>query len=280
VSDICVCMLVVGGSNYFRASRQSIRSVLARSNFDVCIGTDDPDRIRPVSDRVKRLRLPAPKDPHRAQPFLMKFQSLLACLEHVQSEWIILMDTDAIFVDTLTTDTVRDALAGRGLGMAEQTTILGSHMTRKEFLDHYIHYSLAWLEPDAPPPTLNAYRFFNSGVVLGRRSELHRFATWALEKATLATRPHQLGEHMIADQDYFQFWTNTLHPGCCQTLPWSWNHSSLWDSGFPRSGAHIMHFSNFCHGPRLAQVLQMTYYRHFYAVSASAAKSSTGTART
>lgn len=278
VSDVCVCMLVVGDSNYYRAARQSIRSVLERSDFDVCVGTDDPDRIRPVSDRVRRLHLPAPKDPHRAQPFLMKFQSLLACLEQVQAEWIVLLDTDAIFADTITTGTVRQALDGYSLGMAEQTTIRGSHMTRKEFLDHYINYSLAWLQPDAPTPTLDAYRFFNAGVVLGQRTELHRLATWAVEKANRATRPHQLGEHMIADQDYFQLWANTLHPGCCKTLPWSWNHCALWDSGFPRPGAHIMHFSNFCRGPRLAQTLQMAYYRHFYSKSAPAAGPSNGTA--
>jgi len=273
-------MLVVGGSNYYRASRQSIRSVLERSDFDVCIGTDDPDRIRPVSDRVRRLHLPAPKDPHRAQPFLMKFQSLLACLEHVRAEWIILLDTDAIFAGAITADTVRRALAGHGLGMAEQTTIRGSRMTRKEFLDHYIHYSLAWLAPDAVPPALDAYRFFNAGVVLGQRTELHRLATWAFEKASQAMRPHQQGEHMISDQDYFQYWANTLHPGCCQTLPWAWNHSNLWDSGFPRTGAHIMHFSNFCHGPRFAQIFQMTYYRHFYGKSAPAAEPSIRTAGT
>jgi len=129
VSDVCVCMLVVGGSNYFRASRQSIRSILERSDFDVCIGTDDPDRIRPVSDRVRLLRLPAPEAPHRAQPF-------------------------------------------------------------------------------------------------------------------------------------------------------PWNHSNLWDSDFPRPGAHIMHFSNFCHGPQFAQISQMTYYRHFYNKATPATEPSTRTAET
>jgi len=201
----------------------------------------------------------------------MKFKALLTCLDHVKTEWIILLDADALFVSPITADTVRQALDGRGLGMAEQTTIRGSRMTRQDFLQHYIRYSLAWLAPNATPPTLDEYRFFNSGVVLAHRAEIQRFADWAFDKATRATVPHQLGEHMISDQDYFQLWANTLHPGCCRTLSWAWNHSDLWDSDFPRPGARIMHFSNFCQGPRFAQVLRMAYYRRFYGASASVA---------
>jgi hypothetical protein len=123
-------------------------------------------------------------------------------------------------------------------------------MTRADFLEHYERHPLVWLGDGTPPPTREAFRYFNSGVLLARRDGLEPFVAWALERMRAAGDAHQVGAHMIADQDYLQLWTNTLAPGSCTTLSWQWNHCEHWDEGFPRRGARIVHASNFCRGPR------------------------------
>jgi glycine betaine/choline ABC-type transport system substrate-binding protein len=75
---------------------------------------------------------------------------------------------------------VQQALAKTGFGMVEQTTILGSTMNRSDFRDHYALHSLAWLAPEAKPPSLSDFRYYNSGVVLGHRQEFIEFSNWAL----------------------------------------------------------------------------------------------------
>jgi hypothetical protein len=62
---------------------------------------------------------------------------------------------------------------------------------------------------------------------------------------------------MVADQDYFQHWANTLHPGACAELPWEWNHCEWWDEDFPAPDARILHFSNFCLGPTTDSIDRM-----------------------
>jgi hypothetical protein len=61
---------------------------------------------------------------------------------------------------------------------------------------------------------------------------------------------------MVADQDYFQFWVNTLYPDA-RRHPWYWNHCEHWHPAFPRLGTLIAHFSNFCHGPVAATPTRM-----------------------
>ena len=68
---------------------------------------------------------------------------------------------------------------------------------------------------------------------------------------------------MISDQDYFQVWTNNLYPGSCRELSWEWNHCEYWDTGFPRTGARIAHFSNFCNGPARDTAARMRALRGF-----------------
>ena len=117
----------------------------------------------------------------------------------------------------------------------------------------------ALLDDDAPEPssspasatTGQAAREVAADAQLVRtlRALWERLLPWAFQ--TIARQPgdHQIGEHMIADQDYFQYWANRLHPGTCAELPWYWNHCEYWDESFPRLGVLFAHFSNFCNGP-------------------------------
>jgi hypothetical protein len=52
--DVCVCTVVYGHRNYFRAGRQAVRSVLARSDFDVFVAYGPgPEYQLPDSPRVR-----------------------------------------------------------------------------------------------------------------------------------------------------------------------------------------------------------------------------------
>lgn len=248
-------MLIHGHPTYYLAGRQAVLSVLRRSGFNVFVVTDHMYKTGLL--RRKRLLVrPLGQVEHgvRARRFLAKFQAINTLLQHTESELVMLLDADAVLVRNITADDVRRALDGRGLGMVEQTTILNSTMSRVDFLQHYQKHSLAWLDPEAQAPPLEGYRFYNSGVVLAQRKELERLSAWAQEM--LAKRPgdHIVGEHMVADQDYFQYYANNLYPHSCRELPWQWNHCEHWDQGFPRPGAYVVHFSNFCMRPGWRQL--------------------------
>jgi hypothetical protein len=246
-----VCVPVTGRRSYYRAARAAVRSVLRHSDFDVFVALGDRDRWRPAaSPRVHVRSLAAlPRGGFRAWPFLLKLRALASCLAETSADIVVLLDADARFVARTDVASIEGALAGRALGMVEQTTILGSAMARADFLDHYVRHSLTWLGGDLAAPRLEEFRFFNSGVVLGRRAELERLTAWALARMEEAGDRHHVGAHMIADQDYLQIWTNSLRPGSCAALSWEWNHCEHWDAGFPRRGARIVHASNFCRGP-------------------------------
>ncbi|MBU1274618.1 MAG: hypothetical protein KJ720_04520 [Proteobacteria bacterium] len=257
-TEIWVCVVIHGHPTYYLSGRQAVLSVLRRSGFGVFVVTDN--LLKTGLRRSRRLMthpLGSVEHQVRARRFLAKFTALEAFLEHTESEWVMLMDADAVLVRDLNAEDVRRALDGRGMGLVEQTTIINSTMNRTDFLKHYKEYSLAWLAPDAYPPSLEDFRFYNSGVVLATREEMKRFLAWAREM--LANRPgdHRVGEHIIADQDYFQYYTNNLCPGSCQELPWYWNHCEHWDQGFPRPGAYVAHFSNFCLRPGWRQLLRI-----------------------
>jgi hypothetical protein len=245
-----VCILVHGAPGYFAVAAEAIRAVLSRTPFDVFVGFDGDASLLPHAPRVTlhalRDRLAGPARPYR---FLLKFDALAACLASGDHELILQMDADALPVRRLTADMLFRALDGRDFGMVEQTTIIGSTMGRRDFLQYYAEYSLPVIAPDAPVPALEDFRFFNAGVVIARRAPMAALAGWAQRHIEANVGRHEIGAHMVADQDYFQVWTNTLHPGCCTQLPWYWNHCEYWDAGFPRAGALIAHFSNFCSGP-------------------------------
>ena len=245
-----VCILVGGRPSYVRVARQAVLSVLDHTDFDAYVGhsIDLGGRI-PHADRVTLLPLEPPVSKHRSYRFLQKFDLLHEVLGHSDSELVMMLDADAVLARAVDDTDLRSALDGRGLAMAEQTGIVRSTTSRPDFLQHYTRYSLAFIEPAALTPSLDDFRFFNSGVVVAERTEMSELVAWARDHIATSERDHQVGEHMIADQDYFQVWANSLHRDSCSELPWQWNHCELWDDGFPRDGLRIAHFSNFCQGP-------------------------------
>lgn len=246
-----VCMLVHGDEAYYRASVEAARSVLERTPFDLFVahGAEAEPALTPSGRLVLHRLDDRPPSAHRAHRFLRKFQALDACLAASDARVVVLLDADAIFVRPCSEAMVEAALGTRALAMVEQPTVTGSTMRRVDFLDHYVRHTLALLAPERPPPALAAFRYFNSGVVLARRAEMAAIVDWATATIARVAGEHQVGDHMIADQDYFQLWANDLHPERVAVLPWHWNHCEYWHPSFPRLGALIAHFSNFCHGP-------------------------------
>ena len=121
---------------------------------------------------------------------------------------------------------------------------------------------LAWFEPgggNGSPPA--SFRYYNSGVVVALREKLREIVEWVGDRLADSPPGHQVGKHMIADQDYYQYWVHAVDPGCCATLPWKWNHCRHWDDGFPHPDALILHFSFFCNAPALRQIAQMALLR-------------------
>jgi len=260
---VAVCILIHGHKNYLLAGKEAVLSVLEHSDFDVYAVLPPGQQVRvPRNRRVHLLHLdPQPPVRHRAERFLMKFLALEKCLEDNTHNLIVMLDSDAVFVNQIQAEDLWKALDGHSLGMVEQTTIIGSDMSRKDFLRHYTEYSIACIAPDATPPDLETFRFFNSGFVLGERREMARITSWAIANIRQPGKEHQVGHHMIADQDYLQYWTNNLYPESCITLPWYWNHCKYWDDAFPREGARVLHFSNFCNGPDKDTLRQMRMSR-------------------
>jgi hypothetical protein len=258
---VCVCILIHGDRRYFRAGRRALASVLRRSRFPIVVATDDASFATRRPDRVRVVRVDPPRGSHRAAAFLLKFRALEACLDAVEAAHVVLLDADTLLVADLDPTRIETALAGRGLGMVEQPTILGSDADRAFFLAHYERHALSVLAPGSPPPSLDRFRAFNSGVVLSSREELERIVPWALATIARVGSRHDAGEHMVADQDYLQVWANTLHPGSCTVLPWRWNHAAAWDRGFPRDDAWILHLTNFCRGPSRWSYLRLDAVR-------------------
>lgn len=245
----CVCFFIHGSDAYYEAGREAVRSVLELTDFPVFVTCDDKARLKLDSSRLSVADYSKYPGSHRSWRFLGKFRALETCSQGSDEELLILMDADALLLRRLDDRMVRAALDQHPLGMVEQTTITGSAMNRAAFWEHYRQHSLAFIAPNLAPPSPSAFRYFNSGVVLAHRLAIAEVAGWALSEISRSSSDHSIGQHMISDQDYFQVWTNTLHPGSCHELSWEWNHCEYWDTGFPRRRARIAHFSNFCNGP-------------------------------
>lgn len=241
----------------------AVATILNKTDFDVFLFLGN-DRSLGIRDNPRITVYRAGDNPRlqgRAAPFLQKFLALSHCLRQTEADAIIMADADTLFVNNIDGKDVLHALAGKAFGMVEQRTIVGSDMKKEDFHEHFTRYSLSWIAPEMAAPTLDDFRYFNSGIVLGRRESFKQLVAWALDRMGHLPPDHRLGDHMIADQDYFQVWANCIEPGSCISLPWRWNHCDLWDEGFPRPEPHILHFSNFCLGPGLRQILRMAYYR-------------------
>jgi hypothetical protein len=245
----CVCFYIYGSDAYYEAGREAVRSVLELSAFPVFVGCDDRTRLKLSSSRLRVEECSPFPGAHRSWRFLGKFRAFEACTRNSDEDLFLFLDADAELLQPLDDHVLRAALNHHTLGMVEQTTITGSTMDRMAFWEHYRQHSLAFIAPDLAPPPPSKFRHFNSGVVLGHRQTINAITHWAVSEISRSNSDHQIGQHMIADQDYIQIWTNNLYPGTCQELPWEWNHCEYWDTGFPREAARIAHFSNFCNGP-------------------------------
>jgi hypothetical protein len=247
-----VCVSILADAAFADCARESVLSVLESSSFDVHLSLVGvrPKRL-PATPRllVSELGASGGRRRERAWPFLRKFWALERCLARTDAERLVLLDADTVLVRRLEDRDIAEALSEGSLGMVAQETITGSAMAPADFLEHYVRHTLAFISPGEKPPPPERFTYFNSGVVLGTRAELESLCSWATSAIASAGRPHAVGKHMIADQDYFQYWAHAVAPDRTVALPWSWNHSALWHEGFPRPDASILHFSNFCNGP-------------------------------
>jgi hypothetical protein len=246
-----VCILVHGTPAYHAAGAESARSVLRHTPFPLLVAHDPGERPDiPPGPRLTlgTLASSAPSR-HRAHRFLRKFDAIRLALESLAFDRLLLLDADAVFVRRCGEGQVDRALGNGAMAMVEQPTVTGSSMGRSDFLAHYVEHSLALLAPGSSPPTLDSFRYFNSGVVVATRAEWAAFVEWALATRCRVGHQHSVGDHMVADQDYFQLWAHTRARTRCRELRWYWNHCEHWDAGFPRAGVLIAHFSNFCNGP-------------------------------
>ena len=255
-----VCIAVHGDANYFRAARQAALSVRQYTPFKVVLvhGPGPGHLLGKIPGAVLVPIDPGADLAHRAQRFLFKFYALAAFLRVTCGRHLLLLDADAVITRKITAEMLAGALQDRHLAMSEQTGIINSAMTRQDFIDHYRNHVLQWFENNrdaALDP--EAFRFYNSGIVIGERAAFEAVAAWALAEVGGRAPEHRVGEHMITDQDYFQYWCNQLHPDSCTQLPWYWNHCEHWDVPFPRADALITHFSNFCLGPRRLLAMRM-----------------------
>ncbi len=253
-----VCICAIGADGYHAAAASATRSVLEQTDWDLVLVTDRPGMPDLAGDpRVTVVPIAPIASEDRAQRFLVKFTAIELALAASDTPLMVLLDADARIVRSTTAADVAAALGDHGIGMVEQAGIRGSDMSRASFLEHYRDHALRFIDPDASVPDLEDFRYFNSGVVLARRETLAALAADALQRVGAATDPHALGDHMISDQDYFQHWALTAHPGSCVELEWEWNHCSWWHDPFPREGARVLHFSNFCNGPTPETLVEM-----------------------
>jgi GT2 family glycosyltransferase len=248
---VTVVVLVHGHRRYFRAAREAIRSILAHTSFPITVAVGPgAGRLWLRSPRIRRIRLREPAGTGRAAGFLLKFRALAAALDGATASHVLLLDADAVLAGPLAVTDLVDALGDRPIGMVEQTCIRGGDMDGTRLRAFAYETMLPFFGPVPAGLAAEDLTYYNSGVVIAVREEIADLTAWALDTIAGCERSHDVGEHMVGDQDYFQYWVNVLHPGRCASLPWVWNHCEHWDEGFPRPGARILHFSNFCHGPR------------------------------
>lgn len=244
--------MLVSGETYAKPAQIALDALITDSPFDILVSyTEELDSSIARHPRIILNKIPALNvDAHRSQYFLRKFEALEHCLNTTVHDYIIQLDADVVLARPLNEQDIIRALSGKDYGMVEQTGIRGTDMDRAAFLNHYTNYTLKLLDPYSAPPHLESFRYFNSGIVIGTRMFFMMIVSWALDRIRHQSSEHQVGKHMIADQDYFQYWANTMHPGTCQELPWYWNHCEHWDRRFPQPGVLFAHYSNFCLGPK------------------------------
>jgi GT2 family glycosyltransferase len=241
---------VFGDEAYYRAAEYCIRSLVEHTSLRIAVGCDRPENIRvSYPGRVFVLPVDLSGPALRPRPFMGIFDTVIAIQEHLPSEFCLLIDADCVVMTDIVDTDLGAALGEFDFGMVEQTTVSGSGMGREEFLEHFTKVSLPTIDSDPGTSSLDVFRYWNSGVVLARSSALLELAQFARQKWAQNPAGHLVGDHMVADQDYFQYWGSVRKPGSIITLPKDWNHCQWWDDDFPNPAAKIHHYSNFCLGP-------------------------------
>ncbi|HED12753.1 MAG TPA: hypothetical protein ENI62_03730 [Gammaproteobacteria bacterium] len=256
--NVWVCITAIGNHHYHDAAKITLRSVLRNCPFPVFLGVDTPERpYWAEHPRVITELLPQWDSVLGRPAFLAKFTTLSRLVAQHPDAYILQLDADTLLVDELSCKDIRNQLRDHPFAMLEQTTIKGSSNDRNFFLNHYINHTMVWFGGNTKAPPVEKFQYFNSGVVLSTGPIMLTFLEWCTSVIERKPNHHRVGRHMIADQDYFQYWLNTLHPGQCNTLPWYWNHCEHWHDSFPKPGTLICHFSNFCNGPDIDTVNRM-----------------------
>ncbi|MFT7533261.1 MAG: hypothetical protein ACI9FD_004296 [Gammaproteobacteria bacterium] len=246
---VWVVITAVGHPAYFSVAELSVLSVLKHTSFSILLGVDlDEAPAWADHPRITTVLLEPRYGTGKRLPFLAKFETLSYLTQIVDKGLVLQMDADALMVREIRRDMIESALCKYEYAMVEQKQIIGSNNDRAFFLEHYENHSMVWFD-SSDAPEIDDFRFYNAGVVLFTIESLVRFLPWS--NSVIESKPdhHRVGKHMIGDQDYLQFWVNNLNPQQCRELPWFWNHCEHWDAEFPRNGALICHFSNFCNGP-------------------------------
>ena len=188
--------------------------------------------------------------------FIHKFKIWEETLSKSDAQFFLHLDADASVTATFSLTSLLNELGDKSIGMVQQSKVLGINpLGKKELYDHYVKVSHQAVNGVAPPPLLQDFKYFNSGVVLFRRKSLENFLAWASE--ILLVMPREIDGNMVADQDMLQVFANEIVPEEVKELDWKWNHCQWWDENFPSSHAHIIHMSNFCQGPTSIQMSKL-----------------------
>jgi GT2 family glycosyltransferase len=248
-SDKVLCVVwCTGTQDYFDVAGACVRRLICLTDFDVALVSTDPDRVPVTSDaRLSRFSHHLDRTHRRADPFIGKFGAVQQALKTHSHEIVALMDADCLVQRWVSSDDVRLALGNHQLAMAEQKFTRGTDMSREKFLDHYLSVSLPGVASNAYHPSLSEFRYYNSGVVLGRREAWTELIEFAAPIAR--ARPLEIRGQMVADQDIIQVWVNSIRPGIARELdPEEWNACDLW-CDVDTTRVRIRHYSNFCQGP-------------------------------
>ncbi len=248
MTDVTICIVSFGAPAYHAAAYQSVASALAHTDAEVLFLTDTGEVDVPDDSRVTHLPVLRPGEPTRR--FMTKLEAWRFFLCRTATDVLILLDADAVFVRSTDSLELANLVAERDLAMVEQTRLLQMGWRRLDYWRHYCRTSLKAIDAHEKPPSVDCFRFFNSGFMACRRQGLGEFLEWAdgvLPRVDFNWAA-QRGV-VLTDQDFVQFWTNNLHPEYASTLDWSWNHCPHWDTGFPRPGGRVVHFSNFYRAP-------------------------------
>ena len=256
MSDVTICIVSFGDPAYYAAANQSMTSALVHTDADVFLLTDEGRFDIPDNPRITHLPVLRPEQP--ARRFMNKLEAWRRCLGETQNPVLVLMDADAVFAARAQSSELACLVTEKAFAMVEQTSLLQLEWERQDYWRHYCRTSLKAIDAHAEAPSLDNFRFFNSGFVVCRNPDLGEFLKWCDDVSPLVDfeQAAQTGE-TVTDQDFIQFWSNNLYPGQVSTLDWSWNHCSHWDTGFPRPDARVIHFSSFYHAPTPEVVASM-----------------------